>query len=185
LPPSPKHRSGCGGPTATSGWDDVTLHVQDDKIGTTRPTDSSDTGAHHVSMPGSTPGTRWRAPSLTVLRSEPGRRGTLLPEDEPRASTERPSLHLVHNADPLLVAGADAARRTALLDDLIETMPAGTRFEEASTLSEVLERASASRIVVLSGGLEDASADSLMRVLGQRHPTLPIINMDPAGLDAP
>jgi hypothetical protein len=130
-----------------------------------------------------TSGTSRRGPTLTVLRGDPGRRGTAVAEDGARASGGPPPLHLVRNSHPLLVAGADAARRTALLDDLIDTMPAGTRFEEASTLSEVLERAPTSRIVVLSGGLEDASARSLMRVLGQRHPTLPIINMDPAGPD--
>jgi hypothetical protein len=134
-------------------------------------------------MPGITRGTESRAPSLTVLRSDSGRRGTVHQEDAPRASGERPALHLVRNSHPLLVAGADSARRRALLGDLIETMPEGTSFEEARTLAEVLERAPTSRIVVLSGGLEDASAQSLMRVLGQRHPTLPIINMDPAGLD--
>jgi hypothetical protein len=136
-----------------------------------------------LSMPGITPGTQSRAPSLTVLRGESGRRGTVEQEDDPRASGGRPALHLVHKSHPLLVAGADPARRMALLDDLIDTMPEGTSFEVASTLSEVLERAPSSRIVVLSGGLEDASAQSLMRVLGQRHPTLPIINMDPAGFD--
>jgi hypothetical protein len=136
-----------------------------------------------LSMPGITPGTESRAPSLRVLRGESQRRGAIQREDAPRASGERPALQLVRNPHPLLVAGADSARRRALLDDLIDTMPEGTSFEEASTLSEVLERAPTSRIVVLSGGLEDASAKSLMRVLGQRHPTLPIINMDPAGLD--
>jgi hypothetical protein len=130
-----------------------------------------------------TPGTRRRGPTLTVLRKEPGRHETVAQGEGARASWEPPALHLVRNSHPLLVAGADAARRTALLDDLIDTMPDGTHFEEASTLSEVLERAPTSRIVVLSGGLEDASARSLMRVLAQRHPTLPIINMDPAGLD--
>jgi hypothetical protein len=134
-------------------------------------------------MRDNTPGTRRRGPNLMVLRGEPGRRGTAVREDGARASGDPPALHLVRNSHPLLVAGADGARRTALLDDLIDTMPEGTRFEEASTLSEVLERAPTSRIVVLSGGLEDASAPSLVRVLGQRHPTLPIINMDPAGLD--
>ena len=136
-----------------------------------------------LSMPGITPDTGSRAPSLTVLRSDSGRRGTVHREDAHRASGERPALHLVRSSHPLLVAGADSARRRALLDDLIDTMPEGTSFEEARTLAEVLERAPTSRIVVLSGGLEDASAQSLMRVLGQRHPTLPIINMDPAGLD--
>jgi hypothetical protein len=138
-----------------------------------------------LSMPGINPGTRRRGPTLTVLRNEPGRHGTVAQGDGARANGEPPALHLARNSHALLVAGADAVRRTALLGDLIDTMPDGTRFEEASTLSEVLERAHASRIVVLSGGLEDASPQSLMRVLGQRHPTLPIINMDPAGLDGP
>jgi hypothetical protein len=136
-----------------------------------------------LSMPGITPGAQSRASSLKVLRSDSGRRGTVHQEDAPRASGQRPALHLVRNSHPLLVAGADSARRRALLDDLIDTMPEGTSFEQASTLAEVLERAPTSRIVVLSGGLEDASAQSLMRVLGQRHPRLPIVNMDPAGLD--
>jgi hypothetical protein len=137
-----------------------------------------------LSMPGINPGTESRAPSLAVLRGESPRRGTVQQDDAPHARGERPALHLVRSSHPLLVAGADFARRRALLDDLVDTMPDGTSFEEASTLPEVLERAPTSRIVVLSGGLEDASAESLMRVLGQRHPALPIINMDPTGLDA-
>jgi hypothetical protein len=136
-----------------------------------------------LSMPGITPGSESRTSTLRALRSEPGRRGTVLEENAPRASGARPALHLVNGTRPLLVAGADSARRTALLDDLIDTMPEGTSFEQARALSEVLEQAPRSRMVILSGGLEDASAKSLMRVLGQRHPTLPIINMDPAGLD--
>jgi hypothetical protein len=51
-------------------------------------------------------------------------------------------------------------------------------FEELSTLAEVLERAQASRMVILSGGLEDVSGRALMRILGQRHPTLPLIGVD-------
>jgi hypothetical protein len=136
-----------------------------------------------LSVPAINPGNESRAPSLTLLRGESRRRETVQQEDAPHARGERKALHLVRNSHPLLVAGANFTRRRALLDDLLDTMPEGTSFEEASTLAEVLERAPTSRIVVLSGGLEDASAQSLMRVLGQRHPTLPIINMDPAGLD--
>ena len=104
-------------------------------------------------------------------------------EELPRAGEGRPALHIVNGGRPLLVAGADSARRGALLEDLIETMPEDTCFEQASQLSEVLELAPTSRMVILSGGLEDASARALMGILGQRHPTLPIINMDPGGLD--
>jgi hypothetical protein len=138
-----------------------------------------------LSMPGPIPGAESRAPTFSVRRGDPRRRASIPRESEPLASGERPALHLVHGGHPLLVAGANSARRTALLEDLIDTMPEGTSFEQASTLSEVLQRAPGSRMVILSGGLEDASAGSLMRILGQRHPTLPIVNMDPAGLDGP
>src|ERR1700726_4264558 len=94
-----------------------------------------------LSMPGSTSSTWRRRPSLTVLRGDPGWREDLAREEASRGEAEPPALHVVRNSHPLLVAGADAARRAALLDDLIDTMPDGTRFEEASTLSEVLERA--------------------------------------------
>jgi hypothetical protein len=124
-----------------------------------------------------------RAPVLRV------RRGAGAPEQSSRygetaaSHAERPALHLLRGGAPLLIAGADRARAGVLLADLASTMPEGTVFEQASTLTEVLEQAAGSRMVILSGPLEDASARSLMRVLGQRHPTLPIINMDPDGPD--
>jgi hypothetical protein len=124
-----------------------------------------------------------RASRLRVARGEPGQRGGVAEWEVARAQDARPALHIVHGGRPLLVAGADSARRSALLEDLLETMPEGTCFEQASSLSEVLERAPWARMVILSGGLEDASANALMGILGQRHPTLPIINLDPAGLE--
>jgi hypothetical protein len=95
-----------------------------------------------------------------------------------RASADRPALRLVENGSPILIAGANTPRRAALLADLTETLPAGTVFEELSTLAEVLERAPASRMVILNGGLEDVSGRALMRILGQRHPTLPVISLE-------
>jgi hypothetical protein len=100
-----------------------------------------------------------------------------------KESATRPALNLLRGGAPLLIAGADRARTSVLLAELSSTMPEGTVFEQASTLMEVLEHVPGSRMVILSGALEDASTRSLMRVVGQRHPTLPIINMDPNAPD--
>jgi hypothetical protein len=125
-----------------------------------------------------------RAPELVVRRGDGLRRDHGSGEGEAKAvRSEPPPLHLLRSGAPLLIAGADTARTSVLLADLASTMPEGTIFERASRLTDVLERAPHSRMVILSGALEDASAGSLMRVVGQRHPTLPIINMDPNGGD--
>jgi hypothetical protein len=79
---------------------------------------------------------------------------------------------------PVLIAGSDPTQRACLLDELTRSMPPRTPFTEAGAISEVLERAPASRMVVLSGDLEDAPAQSLMRLLGHRHPRLPIVSID-------
>jgi DNA-binding NtrC family response regulator len=79
-----------------------------------------------------------------------------------------------------MIVGADPARRAALRDQLTHTMPTGTLFEELSTLSQVLDRAPLSRMVILSGRLEDISARSLMRMLSQRYPRLPVVSLDTA-----
>jgi hypothetical protein len=94
------------------------------------------------------------------------------------AREDRSALRVLERGSPILIAGIDSPRRAALLADLTETLPEGTVFEELSTLAEVLERAQASRMVILSGGLEDVSGRALMRILGQRHPTLPLIGVD-------
>jgi hypothetical protein len=80
---------------------------------------------------------------------------------------------------PVLVAGADAAARGRVRRELGELMPPGTRFEEAGTFWQVLERAPMSRIVVLSGELDELPAGSLRRSLGHRHPDLPLISLEP------
>jgi hypothetical protein len=125
-----------------------------------------------------------RAPVLRVRRGGGSWREQGSRDGEASAArAERPPLHLLRGGAPLLIAGADRARTSVLLQELSNTMPEGTVFEQASTLMEVLEHAPGSRMVILSGALEDASIRSLMRVVGQRHPTLPIINMDPNAPD--
>jgi hypothetical protein len=87
-----------------------------------------------------------------------------------------PILRLLHNSH-VLIAGGDPLRRASLLDELARSMPSDTPFTEASAISDVLERAPGSRMVVLSGDLDDASAETLVRLLGHRHPRLPIVSI--------
>jgi hypothetical protein len=133
---------------------------------------------HDVVMPGSTPGSDLRAPALRLAQYEDDGPITLSDRRDAHARRDRPALRLVEKRSPILIVGSDTARRAALLADLTETLTEGTLFEEMSTLGEVLERAPASRMVILNGELEDVSARSLMRILAQRHPTLPVISLD-------
>jgi len=66
-----------------------------------------------------------------------------------------------------------------VLDQLARTLPASTRFTEARAVWEVLAHAPSSRIVILSGELDDAPAESLMHTLGHRHPGLPVVSLGP------
>jgi len=72
---------------------------------------------------------------------------------------------------PVLLAGANAWLRA----ELRATLPPRTVFAEASDVAEVLERARSSRLVILAGDLDDADAESMMHLLGQRHPQLPVV----------
>ena len=89
-------------------------------------------------------------------------------EHDPCAWDGAPAAHV-------LVAGVDAGTRSRMLDELRDLLPAGTRFLEAGETWEVIARASTSNMVVLAGDLGDISPDSLMRLLGRRHPTLPVL----------
>jgi hypothetical protein len=75
----------------------------------------------------------------------------------------------------ILVAGADPAQRAAVLHDLSQSLPEGAQLGEAGAVSEVLERAPASSVVMLAGDLGEVSAESLMQMLGSRHPSLPVV----------
>lgn len=78
----------------------------------------------------------------------------------------------------MLLAGASACRRGALRAEFGATLPRGATFSEAQDISEVLERAPHSRMVILAGDLDDADAESLMRLLGRRHPRLAVISVE-------
>ncbi len=75
----------------------------------------------------------------------------------------------------ILVAGADPEQRAAVLQDLSEALPPDTQLGEAGAVSEVLEQAPRSSVVMLAGDLGGVSAESLMQMLGNRHPSLPVV----------
>ncbi len=79
---------------------------------------------------------------------------------------------------PVLLAGADARGRAILRAELGATLPPRTRWVEADDVAGVLERAAYSRMAILAGDLDDADTESLMRLLGRRHPELPVICVD-------
>jgi|HubBroStandDraft_4_1064222.scaffolds.fasta_scaffold02696_3 hypothetical protein len=137
------------------------------------------------------PRERSRRPPLRVLggRGESGRPRTPSPESSERSDLDpggscSPALRIVADegpsaapemAAPVLLVGANAWRRAALRSELRATLPPRTRFAEADDVAEVLERARSSRMVILAGDLDDADAESLMRLLGRRHPRLPVV----------
>ncbi|MFI4985324.1 MAG: hypothetical protein ACHQAV_04980 [Solirubrobacterales bacterium] len=79
---------------------------------------------------------------------------------------------------PVLVAGRDLAARAEVLDSLVATMPERTLFQEVGTFWEVLVRAPLVRMVVLSGELDGIPTESLLHMLGHRHPELPVVSLD-------
>ena len=62
-----------------------------------------------------------------------------------------------------------------MLRDLSEALPDDTQFGEAGAAWEVLEQAPSSGVVMLAGDLAEVTAESLMHVLGHRHPSLPVV----------
>jgi hypothetical protein len=82
------------------------------------------------------------------------------------------------HASPILIAGRDRASRAEVLDSLSEEMGPDATFEQADTFSEVLLRAPAARMVVLSGELDGIPPESLRRKLARRHPDLPVATLD-------
>jgi len=106
---------------------------------------------------------RSRRPALRLVPG--GRRD---PDPSERASA----------AAPMLLAGASGHGREILRAELGATLAPRTRWVEAADVAGVLEHAASSRMVILTGDLEDAGAESLMRLLGRRHPELPVIRVD-------
>jgi hypothetical protein len=75
----------------------------------------------------------------------------------------------------ILVAGADPIQRAAVLHDLSKTLPDSAQIGEACAVAEVLEQASSSSVVMLAGDIGEFSAESMMHMLGDRHPALPVV----------
>jgi hypothetical protein len=128
-----------------------------------------------------------RRPVLRVLSPSERRSSEPSPTDSPDATEPRkPELRIVSDGDresaarvaPVLLAGADAGRRAVLRAEFGATLPPRTRWVEADDVAGVLERAAYSRMVILTGDLDDADTVSLMRLLGRRHPKLPVICVD-------
>jgi hypothetical protein len=105
---------------------------------------------------------------------------------QPRRNSPITAARQTHQATPeravasrsILLAGGEAGDREAVLNDLRQTMPGGTTFEQAGALWEVLARAGESSMVVLSGELDEVPAESLMQMLAHRNPALPVVSVD-------
>jgi hypothetical protein len=117
------------------------------------------------------------SPTLRFV-TEPADTGTVNREQRPRARFARSDRVSREDASPILIAGRDRASRAEVLDTLSEVMGPGAAFEQAETFSEVLLRAPASRMVVLSGELDGIPPESLRRMLAHRHPDLPVATLD-------
>jgi hypothetical protein len=123
------------------------------------------------------------APRLRLLPVQDGAPQAPLAEHPADSEGGRPALRLLDRPSaeerhPVLVAGEDSAGRAAVLRDLTQSMPPSTIFEEARAFWEVLVRAPASSMVILSGELDDLPAESLMQMLAHRHPGLPVVSLD-------
>jgi hypothetical protein len=123
---------------------------------------------------------RSQAPALRLLHGQ-GRRA---PEPLRGHDAQPPALRVVDGPSRVLLAGGDADRRAALLDELTQTLSASTVFEQADAVCEVLEHAPGSRMVFITGDLDDAPAESLMRMLAHRHPGLAVLVVDDPMRDA-
>jgi predicted exporter len=132
------------------------------------------------------------SPAQTLARRRAGSRVPalrLLPDPGPAESrtqseslrghdTHPPTLRVIAGPTRILLAGADVERRAALLDELSQTLPESTVFEQADAVCEALEHACGSRMAFIAGDLDDAPAESLMQTLAHRHPELPVLIVD-------
>lgn len=84
-------------------------------------------------------------------------------------------LRLVQDAPrSILLAGGDAGRRDALQAELAARMPEGTHIQQAEATWQVLEHAPSSRLVMIAGELDGSPPESVIHLLGSRHPQLPV-----------
>lgn len=98
------------------------------------------------------------------------------------ATTDREAQHaarlrLVQDERPrsILLAGGDAGRRDALQRELSQRLPKGTSIRQAEATWQVLEQAPTSRLVMIAGELDGSTPESVMHLIGSRHPQLPVL----------
>jgi CheY-like chemotaxis protein len=108
------------------------------------------------------------------LRLVDGRAGGSAPAERREHHAAWKSAPADHAAR-VLIAGADPAVRAHMLEELTDQLPADTLFAHASETWEVIAAASTSNMVVLAGDLKEMSGSSMMRLLGRRYPTLPVL----------
>jgi hypothetical protein len=123
-----------------------------------------------------------RVPALRLLPDPSTAPAPAEPHTQPEslrgADVHPPALRVIAGPTRILLAGADAERRATLLDELSQTLPENTVFEQADAVCEALEHASGSRMAFIAGDLDDAPAESLMQTLAHRHPELPVLIVD-------
>jgi hypothetical protein len=136
---------------------------------------------HPRSAPGLAPTSRLRLLPKGARSPGSGSRW-LRPADERPAGGGAPTQRASER--PVLIAGHDARRRAQVHEDMARLMPQGTRFEELGALWEVLERAARSRMVILSGDLDELPPESLLHTLARRYPDLPVVSLDGAPASA-
>jgi hypothetical protein len=119
-----------------------------------------------------------RVPTLRLLPDPSPAEPHTQPERLRGADAHPPALRVIAGPTCILLAGADAERRATLLDELSQTLPESTVFEQADAVCEALEHASGSRMAFIAGDLDDAPAESLMQALAHRHPELPVLIVD-------
>lgn len=126
-----------------------------------------------MSITATSPHTRLRRQPRLRLVHDANARHTQPRRRHEDLASERAALdgHLPY----VLVAGASLSTRSKMLGELRNLLPPSTRFLEACEAWEVLARAGDSRMVVLTEDLGDLSAESLVRLLGRRHPDLPVL----------
>jgi hypothetical protein len=119
-----------------------------------------------------------RVPALRLLPNPSPADAHARAESSRGADAHPPALRVIAGPTRILLAGADVERRATLLDELSQTLPESTVFEQADAVCEALEHAPGSRMAFIVGDLDDAPAESLMHMLAHRHPELPVLIMD-------
>ncbi len=140
--------------------------------------DSRYVGAPKLRLLGRGESQRFEGAPLATIGARRAHGSIAAPARATRLEASRPAETSLPADAPVLIAGCDADRRAAMIEELKSTMAPGTKFVHASAFWEVLVLAGQSCMVILSGALDEMPTDSLMRMLGHRYPALPVVALD-------